>query len=112
MAVLDSSYCEAAVSLLSSFNLQLLYEAAELFTVLISMEQVRAPTVLDALLCTRACLRARPLPCLLLTPLLTPLPQLEEEMLGQLVKLLADAAEDQQPGVKQVPLHMQASAAR
>jgi len=74
--VVDSSYCEAAVGLLSSFNLQLLYEANELFTVLISMEQ------------------------------------LEESLLEELVKQLVEAADDAQPGGKQVPLHMQASAAR
>ena len=43
VAVLDASYCEAAVSLLQSFNLQLLYEAGQLFSVLLSIEQLEEP---------------------------------------------------------------------
>ncbi len=41
--VLTAEYCRAAVSLLGSFNLQLLYEAGLLFTVLLSIEQLEEP---------------------------------------------------------------------
>ena len=43
--VLDSSYCVAAVSLLSSFNLQLLYETGQLFNALMATEQLEEPLV-------------------------------------------------------------------
>ena len=49
VAVLDASYCEAAVSLLNSFNLQLLYEAGQLFAVLLEIDQLVDP-LLRALL--------------------------------------------------------------
>ena len=41
--VLHAGYCEAAVSLLHSFNLQLLYEAGQLFSVLLATEQLEEP---------------------------------------------------------------------
>ncbi len=41
--VLHEGYCEAAVSLLNSFNLQLLYEAGQLFSVLLATEQLEEP---------------------------------------------------------------------
>lgn len=43
VAVLDASYCEAAVALLRSFNLPLLYEAGQLFSVLLAIEQLEEP---------------------------------------------------------------------
>ena len=46
---LDGSYCEAAVSLLSSFNLQLLYEAGQLFSVLLAIEQLEEPLLRNLL---------------------------------------------------------------
>ena len=41
--VLHEGYCEAAVGLLNSFNLQLLYEAGQLFSVLLATEQLEEP---------------------------------------------------------------------
>jgi hypothetical protein len=41
--VLHAGYCDAAVALLASFNLQLLYEAGQLFTTLLGIEQLEAP---------------------------------------------------------------------
>ena len=46
---LDASYCEAAVSLLNSFNLQLLYEAGQLFTVLLAIELLEEPLLRNLL---------------------------------------------------------------
>ena len=39
----DATYCETAVSLLNSFNLQLLYEAGQLFAVLLDIELLAEP---------------------------------------------------------------------
>ena len=47
--VLHAGYCEAAVSLLSSFNLQLLYEAGQLFSVLLATEQLEEPLLRNLL---------------------------------------------------------------
>ena len=47
--VLHAGYCEAAVSLLNSFNLQLLYEAGQLFTVLLATEQLEEPLLRNLL---------------------------------------------------------------
>jgi len=46
---LDASYCEAAVALLNSFNLQLLYEAGQLFSVLLATEQLEEPLLRNLL---------------------------------------------------------------